>query len=168
MSRTLSFSLFRPPFPPNPAVRLVPQHSRTCEADGAGGCAESPVHAGDRVPYEAAQHSVLQTQAATGVIRNHLAQQVPAAGSRKVSAQPRLRGTRYGSRCWAGRGPLPVLKPHHGCLRAPRPTSQTGYVRFCWWPMGNYPPQSCNQSERKQGKKEGLEGWEADPCASLP
>lgn len=104
VTRALSFFLLRPLFPPNPAVRLAPQHPRTREADGAGGCAESPVHAGDRVPYEASQHSVLKTQAAAGVIRHHFAEQVPEAGSREVSAGPRPRGP--GSVAAVGQGVL--------------------------------------------------------------
>lgn len=79
---------FLPPPAPNPSrfrCRPVPQHLHTREADGAGGPAKGPVQAGNRVPYEAAQHSVIQTQAAAGVVRHHFAEQVPGADKREVS-----------------------------------------------------------------------------------
>lgn len=115
----------------------VPRHPCTCEADGGGGRAESSVYAGDRVPYEATQYSVIQTQAAAGVVRHHFAEQVPAAGERELSARPEPWAPgrdcieRPDRRC------LPVLEPHHGDLRARLPVAQTGCRCSRWWPMGS-------------------------------
>lgn len=121
--RAPSFSLLWPPPLPNPAVRPVPKHPRTRKADGTGGSTESPVHAGDRVPHQGAQHSVLQRQAAAGVVRHHFAEQVPAAGEREVSPGAGPRGPGKGL---LARNCLPVLEAHHGCLHLRRPDAQTG------------------------------------------
>lgn len=157
VARTLSFSLFRPPFPPNPAVRLALPDPRTREADGAGGRAESPVHAGDRVPYQAAQHSVLQTQAAAGVIRHHFAEQVPAAGSRKVSAGPRPRGP--GRAAGVGtRGPYLCL---NRTMAASAPAGPAPKPDICSFAGGQWEItlRSLATTQRgKQGRRAGARG----------
>lgn len=97
----------RPPRKARPAPHL--RCPRTCKAHGAGGGAEGPVHPGDRVADEPAQHAVVQAQAAARVLGHQLTQKVPAADSGVSTA--RHAGTAR------GRGCLPVLEPHHG-LRA--------------------------------------------------
>lgn len=76
-----------------PAPHL--RRPRTCKAHGAGGGAEGPVHSGDRVADEPAQHAVVQAQAAARILRHQLAQKVPA-GDGGVSAA-RHAGTARGT-----------------------------------------------------------------------
>lgn len=126
MGSLCPFSLPRPPIPPSLAEGPVPQHLRTREADGTGGRAESPVHAGNCVPYKAAQHSVIQTQAAAGVVRHHFAEQVPGTGERDLSTGPGLQTPGREGNEGQAIGCLPVLEPHHGDLRSWLPDVQTG------------------------------------------
>lgn len=97
----------------------------TCKAHGTGGGAEGPVHPGDRVADEPAQHAVVQAQAAACVLGHQLAQKVPAADSGVSAAR------RRGDGAGTARGPdlLPVLEPHHGVRTERRKKAGVGSNR---------------------------------------
>lgn len=90
---------------PAPRGRPFP---RTCEGDGAARQAVVPVHPCDGVSDGEAQHAVLDALPAPRVLRDHLAEDVPA-GQRAVSgaAPARTRQRRLPPAS-------PVLEAHHG------------------------------------------------------
>lgn len=85
--------------------------ARTCEGDGAAGQAVVPVHPRDGVPDGEAQRAVLDALPAPRVLRDHLAEHVPAG-------QCGVSGGSGAGLAWTPQRHLPpaspVLEPHHG------------------------------------------------------